>query len=59
MPTILFVCTGNICRSPMAVGLLRARLARDGRERAFGGHLDGGGATRLPVLHPGHGGERH
>lgn len=31
MPSILFVCTGNICRSPMAVGLLQARLAQDGR----------------------------
>jgi protein-tyrosine phosphatase len=27
---ILIVCTGNICRSPMAEGLLRARLARLG-----------------------------
>jgi protein-tyrosine phosphatase len=26
MTTILLVCTGNICRSPMAAGLLRQRL---------------------------------
>ena len=29
MPTILFVCTGNLCRSPMAAALLQARLSRD------------------------------
>ncbi len=28
MPVVLFVCTGNLCRSPMAAALLRARLAR-------------------------------
>lgn len=27
---ILFVCTGNICRSPTAEGVLRHRLAREG-----------------------------
>jgi glycine hydroxymethyltransferase len=27
--TILFVCTGNICRSPMAEGLMRQRLRGD------------------------------
>lgn len=27
---ILFVCTGNICRSPTAEGVLIARLAREG-----------------------------
>lgn len=30
MSLILFVCTGNICRSPMAAGLLRDRLAEEG-----------------------------
>lgn len=30
MSSILFVCTGNLCRSPMAAGLLRKRLAEAG-----------------------------
>lgn len=29
-PTILFVCTGNICRSPMAAAMFRARAERAG-----------------------------
>ncbi len=29
MRTVLFVCTGNLCRSPMAAAILRALLARD------------------------------
>lgn len=29
-PTILLVCTGNLCRSPMAVGLWREKLRREG-----------------------------
>lgn len=29
--TLLFVCTGNTCRSPMAAALMRRRLAREGR----------------------------
>lgn len=33
MPRILFVCTGNLCRSPMAEGLVRARLRRDEQRR--------------------------
>jgi protein-tyrosine-phosphatase len=33
MKTILVVCTGNICRSPMAAGLLRARLEEDEERR--------------------------
>lgn len=27
---VLVICTGNVCRSPMAEGLLRARMARVG-----------------------------
>ncbi len=31
MKTILFICTGNICRSPMAAGLMQHKLEREGR----------------------------
>lgn len=34
---ILFVCTGNTCRSPMAEGLFRAMLVREGREDILAG----------------------
>lgn len=33
MTTILFVCTGNICRSPMAAALFRQRLDEDPQRR--------------------------
>ena len=29
MPSVLFVCTAKVCRSPMAEGLFRARLGED------------------------------
>jgi protein-tyrosine phosphatase len=29
MPSVLFVCTANICRSPLAMGLFRAKLGAD------------------------------
>lgn len=35
MKVILFVCTGNVCRSPMAVGLLRQRLAERGLDNQY------------------------
>jgi len=30
MPSVLFVCTGNICRSPMAWALLKRRMTDEG-----------------------------
>ncbi len=30
MSTILFICTGNLCRSPMAEGLMKRKLADRG-----------------------------
>lgn len=35
MSLILFVCTGNICRSPMAAGLLRQRLVQEGLDSQY------------------------
>lgn len=35
MSTILFVCTGNLCRSPMAEGLLRQQLAQKGLDSRY------------------------
>jgi protein-tyrosine-phosphatase len=35
MSVILFVCTGNLCRSPMAAGLLRRRLADKGLDTRY------------------------
>lgn len=38
---VLFVCTGNICRSPMAAGVLRAMARRAGLADAF--HIESAG----------------
>lgn len=35
MATVLFVCTGNLCRSPMAAAFLQARLDRDPARRGW------------------------
>lgn len=35
MTMILLVCTGNLCRSPMAVGLLRRLLVKKGLETDY------------------------
>lgn len=41
MPRVLFVCTANICRSPIAQGLLEKRLQEHGSGEAWEVHSAG------------------
>ena len=45
---VLFVCLGNICRSPMAEGAFRAAAAR----RGFECHVDSAGTASYHIGHP-------
>jgi protein-tyrosine phosphatase len=47
--SILFVCMGNICRSPTAQGVLRARAAQAGMADAL--HIDSAGTHAYHVGH--------
>jgi protein-tyrosine-phosphatase len=49
-PGILFVCHGNICRSPMAVGIARKRLGNGTVAESAGIAPSGGKATEEAVL---------
>src|SRR5215471_15465220 len=39
MKTVLFVCTGNVCRSPMAEGIFRYAVQKRGDYRVISGGL--------------------
>jgi tRNA threonylcarbamoyl adenosine modification protein (Sua5/YciO/YrdC/YwlC family) len=52
-PTILFVCTGNTCRSPMAAGFCRAGMADAHRTASFGLLRSAGESLPFRVLSAG------
>lgn len=52
MTSILFVCLGNICRSPMAEGLLKKRVADDGISHQF--RIDSAATSTYEIGRPPH-----
>lgn len=50
MTAILFVCLGNICRSPLAEGLFRHRVAEAGLESRF--EIASAGTGHWHIGHP-------
>jgi protein-tyrosine phosphatase len=48
--SVLFVCMGNICRSPTAEGVFRHLVVREGLEEYF--HIDSAGTHAYHVDHP-------
>jgi len=50
MKTVLFICTGNVCRSPMAEGIFRHAIQGRGNYRVISAGL-GAMEGQLPSLH--------
>ena len=50
MKSVLFVCMGNICRSPAAEGVFRKLVTDAGRESEF--HIDSAGTHGYHIGHP-------
>jgi protein-tyrosine phosphatase len=57
MINVLFVCRGNICRSPMAEAIFRDLVSREGLADRF--HVDSAGAECLYRNEPAHSGTQH
>lgn len=56
MKTILFVCMGNICRSPMAEAIFRDQFEKQGKSAGF--NVDSAATSRWEVGNPPHHGTR-
>ncbi|WP_128894024.1 low molecular weight protein-tyrosine-phosphatase [Longirhabdus pacifica] len=57
MVTVLFVCLGNICRSPMAEAIFRHKVERAGLSKQF--HIDSAGTGDWHIGNPPHEGTRN